>query len=555
MKTDLDIQKEIKLRKIADVGAELGLSEDDFDLYGKYKAKLNDSIMSKEDKNGDVILVTAITPTKAGEGKTTVSIGLAEALRKIGKNVCLALREPSLGPVMGLKGGATGGGYSQVLPMDEINFHFTGDFHALTSANNLISACIDNEIYFNSPLNIDPERVVWKRCLDVNDRTLRNITIGQGSKINGVERKDSFCITVASEIMAVFCLANDFKDLENRLNNILVAYTKDGKEVHLKELNITGALLLLLKDAFKPNLVQTCEGGPAIVHGGPFANIAHGCNSIMATKYARRLADYVVTEGGFGADLGCEKFLDIKARVSGIDPKCVVLVATIRALKMHGGVEKENLNLENVDAMMKGLDNLERHIETIKNFNKPFVVAINRFYSDTDSEVKALEKYLESKSYPYSLATIHTDGGNGGIDLANTVLNVIKTQGDMKLKYLYEREDSLITKIEKVSKKAYGATSVEISDKAKEKLDLYEKEGYSNLLICMAKTQNSVTDDAKVLGAPKDFAIHVKDVSLSLGAGFVVVYTGKIITMPGLPEDPVAKHMGIADDGYPYGIM
>ncbi|MBR4237143.1 formate--tetrahydrofolate ligase [bacterium] len=555
MKTDLDIQKEIKLRKITDVASELGLNEDDYDLYGKYKAKLNPSAFSKGKKNGDIILVTAITPTKAGEGKTTVSIGLAEGLRKINKSVCLALREPSLGPVMGLKGGATGGGYSQVLPMDEINFHFTGDFHALTSANNLISACIDNEIYFNSPLNIDPERVVWKRCLDVNDRTLRNITIGQGSKINGVERKDSFCITVASEIMAVFCLANDCEDLEKRLNNILVAYSKDGKEIFLKDLNITGAILLLLKEAFKPNLVQTCEGGPAIVHGGPFANIAHGCNSIMATKYARKLADFVVTEGGFGADLGCEKFLDIKSRVASLDPKCVVLVATIRALKMHGGVDVTNLKEENVEAMLKGIENLERHIETIKNFNKPFVVAINKFYTDTDKEIEALSAYLESKGYPYSLATIHTDGGNGGINLANTVLKVIDENKDMKLKYLYERGDSLITKIEKVSKKAYGATSVEISEKAQEKLDLYEKQGYSNLLICMAKTQNSVTDDAKVLGAPKDFAIHVKDVSLSLGAGFVVVYTGKIITMPGLPEDPVAKHMGISDDGFPYGIM
>ncbi|MBP5342674.1 formate--tetrahydrofolate ligase [bacterium] len=555
MKTDLQVQQETKLRKIAEILSELGLSEEDYDLYGKYKAKLNESVMNKENKNGDVVLVTAITPTKAGEGKTTVSIGLAQGLRKLKKDVCLALREPSLGPVMGLKGGATGGGYSQVLPMDEINFHFTGDFHALTSANNLISAVIDNEIYFNSPLNIDPERVVWKRCLDVNDRTLRDITIGQGSKINGVERKDSFSITVASEIMAVFCLANDFKDLENRLNNILVAYTKDGKEVRLKELNITGALLLLLKDAFKPNLVQTVEGGPAIVHGGPFANIAHGCNSIMATKYAMRLSKIVVTEGGFGADLGCEKFLDIKARVSGIDPKCVVLVATIRALKMHGGVLVENLKEENVDALIKGLDNLERHVETIKNFNKPFVIAINKFDTDTRKEIKALEDYLDSKNYPYSLASIHTDGGNGGINLANKVLEVMEKNKDMKLRYLYEIEDDLITKIKKVSNKAYGAKDVEFSDKAKEKLELYKKMGYSNLLVCMAKTQNSVTDDAKVLGAPKDFVIHVKDVSLSLGAGFLVVYTGKIITMPGLPIDPVAKHMGIDENGLPYGIM
>ena len=555
MKSDLEVQKEIKLRNIKDVAKELDLSEDDLELYGKYKAKINDSILEKKNHNGKVVLVSAITPTKAGEGKTTVSIGLAQALRKLNVNVCLALREPSLGPVMGLKGGATGGGYSQVVPMEDINFHFTGDMHALTSANNLVSAVIDNEIYYDSQLNIDPDRVVWARCLDVNDRALRSVKIGQGSKFNGVERLDQFRITVATELMAILCLSKDFKDLENRLNNALVAYSKDGKEILLKELNITGSLLLLLKEAFKPNLVQTTEGGPAIIHGGPFANIAHGCNSIMATTYAKHLSDVVITEAGFGADLGLEKFLDIKARISGIHPSACVLVATIRALKMHGGVELENLKEENIEAMIKGCENLERHIETIKNFNLPFVVAINKFYTDTDKEIIALEEYLKDKGYNFELADIHTNGGNGGIKLAERVLKVLNENKKDELHFLYETKDDIKDKILKIAKKAYGAGSVEYSPKALEKIELYKKLGYSNLLICIAKTQNSVTDDSKILNAPKDFTIHVKDVSLSLGAGFIVVYTGKIITMPGLPIDPVCKHMGIDEDGNPFGII
>jgi len=391
--------------------------------------------------------------------------------------------------------------------------------------------------------------------MDVNDRTLRQVRVGMGSKFNGVERDDEFRITVASEMMAVLCLSKDFKDLENRLNRILVAYSKDDKEVFLKDLNITGALLLLLKDAFKPNLVQTTEGGPAIIHGGPFANIAHGCNSIQATNFARHLADYVVTEAGFGADLGCEKFLDIKTRSLGVSPNCVVVVATIRALKMHGGMEKENLKEENVQAMLDGMNNLERHIETIKNFNLPFVVAINKFESDSENEVKALENYLTSKNYPYSLALIHSNGGNGGIDLANTVLKVVESNPTPDLHYLYNVEDSIEDKILKISRKAYGAKDIEISPKVQEKINEYKKAGYNNLLVCMAKTQNSVTDDATLINAPKDFTIHVKDVSLSLGAGFIVVYTGKIITMPGLPEDPACKHMGIDETGYPYGII
>ena len=551
--TDLDVEKSITLKNIKEIAKELDLLEDDLDLYGKYKAKLNDSILDKKDHNGDVILVTAITPTKAGEGKTTVSIGLAQALKKLNKNVCLALREPSLGPVMGLKGGATGGGYSQVHPMVDINFHFTGDMHALTTANNLISAVIDNEIYFESDLNLDPERIVFRRCLDVNDRTLRNVKVGMGPKINGIERDDEFRITVASELMAVLCLSKDLADLENRLNNILIGYNKSGEEVYLKSLGITGALLITLKDALKPNLVQTTEGVPAIIHGGPFANIAHGCNSIRATRFAKHLADIVVTEAGFGADLGMEKFLDIKSRITGIDPKCIVLIATIRALKMHGGVELENLNNENIDAMIKGCQNLERHINTIKTFNKKFVIAINRFYTDTDNEIKALEEYLEAKGYKYALTEIYSKGGEGGIKLAKEVLSIIDNND--KLKYLYEREDTLKDKIIKIATKAYGARSVIFSDTALSKLDYYQNNGFGDRLVCMAKTQNSVTDNPKLLNAPTDFDVTVRDITLSNGAGFIVAYTGKIITMPGLPIVPQAKKMGLDKDGKPYGVM
>ncbi len=551
--TDLDVEKSITLKNIKVVAKELDLNEDDLDLYGKYKAKLNDSILEKPDHNGDVVLVTAITPTKAGEGKTTVSIGLAQALKKLNKNVCLVLREPSLGPVMGLKGGATGGGYSQVHPMVDINFHFTGDMHALTTANNLISAVIDNEIYFGSELNLDPERIVFRRCLDVNDRTLRNVKVGMGPKTNGVERDDEFRITVASELMAVLCLSKDLADLENRLNNILIGYNKNGKEVYLKSLGITGALLITLKDALKPNLVQTTEGVPAIIHGGPFANIAHGCNSIRATRFAKHLADIVVTEAGFGADLGMEKFLDIKARITGFDPKCIVLIATIRALKMHGGVELEKLNEENIDAMIEGCKNLERHINTIKTFNKKFVVAINRFYTDTDNEIKALEEYLSNRGYKFALTEIYSKGGNGGIKLAEEVLSLLNN--DDKLKYLYETSDTLKDKIIKIATKAYGARSVIFSDTALSKLEYYQNNGFGDRLVCMAKTQNSVTDNAKLLNAPTDFDITVRDITLSNGAGFIVAYTGKIITMPGLPAVPQAKKMGLDKDGLPYGVM
>ena len=554
MKTDLEIQKEYTMRPIKDVAKELNLTEDDLEFYGKYKAKISDSILKKENHNGKVILVTAITPTKAGEGKTTVSIGLAESLRQLNKNVCLALREPSLGPVMGLKGGATGGGHSQVVPMEDINLHFTGDMHALTSANNLISAVIDNEIYFNTSLNIDPDRVVFRRCMDVNDRSLRSLQIGTGSKINGVERHDEFKITVASELMAILCLSENIKDLEERLNRILIGYSKDGKELFVKDLNITGSLVLLLKDAIKPNLVQTLEGGPAIIHGGPFANIAHGCNSIIATKYAKHLADYVVTEAGFGADLGAEKFLDIKCRVAGLNPSVVVLVATIRALKMHGGQPLENLKEENLEALNTGLQNLDKHIETIHSFNKNVVVAINKFPTDTDKEINLILDHLKEIGVRGELAEIHTLGGKGGIALANTVLELVDSENS-DLHYLYEREDSIKDKIFKVAKAAYGAGSVEYSDKALEKIDEYTRLGYDKLLICMAKTQNSVTDDAKMLNAPKGFTLHVKDISLSNGAGFIVVYTGKIITMPGLPEDPACKHMGLDEDLNPYGIF
>ncbi|MCR5741418.1 MAG: formate--tetrahydrofolate ligase [Gammaproteobacteria bacterium] len=554
MKSDIEISNEYIKRRIEDVASELNIDKDDLELYGKYKAKLNESVLKSKDHKAKLVLVTAITPTKAGEGKTTVSIGLAEGLRKLNKNVCLALREPSLGPVMGLKGGATGGGYAQVVPMDEINLHFTGDLHAITAANNLISSVIDNEIYYGNKLNLDPERIVFTRCLDINDRSLREVRVGMGSRFNGVERPDKFKITVASEIMAVFCLANSLKDLENRLNGILIGYTYDDKEVYVKDLYITGALLVLLKEAFKPNIVQTVEGGPALIHGGPFANIAHGCNSVMATNYARHLSDYVVTEAGFGADLGCEKFLDIKARVSGNVPSVVVIVATIRALKMHGGVALEDLGVENVDKMLEGILNLERHINTVKTFNLPYIVAINHFFKDTENETKALEDYLEKHNHPYALAKEFEFGGDGMIDLANKVLEIVDNSKP-DLKYLYEESDSIKDKIFKISSKAYGAKGVKYSDKALAKIEEYEKKGYNKLLICMAKTQNSVTDDAKLLNAPTDFLINVRDLSLSLGAGFIVVYTGKIITMPGLPEEPASKKMGIDENGEAFGIF
>jgi len=554
MKSDIEISLEAKKLKITEVANNLGLKEDDLELYGKYKAKLNPSILNYPDHKGKIILVTAITPTKAGEGKTTVSIGLAEGLKRLGKNVALALREPSIGPVMGVKGGATGGGLAQVVPMDEINLHFTGDFHAITSANNLVSACIDNELYFGNKLNINPEKIVFPRCLDVNDRSLRGVMVGVGPKINGVERPDYFKITVATEIMAIFCLATSLKDLEDRLNRILIAYTFDDKMVYLSDLKITGALMILLKEAFKPNLVQTLEGGPAIIHGGPFANIAHGCNSIMATSYARHLADYVVTEAGFGADLGCEKFLDIKSRIMGIKPSCVVLVLTIRALKMHGGMDKEDLEEENIEAMLKGTQNLERHIQTLNNFGMNYIIAINRFHKDSNNEIEALSNYLKEKGHPFEITDEFEKGGEGTISLSKDVLKICE-EPLPDIHYLYDIEDPITVKIEKISKKAYGAKSVEYSDEALAKIQEYERLGYGKFLLCMAKTQNSITDDPKIMNAPSDFTIHVKDVSVLLGAGFIVVLTGKIITMPGLPIDPAAKHMGLNEKGEPYGIF
>ncbi len=554
MLSDIEISRSVKLRQIEEVASELSLNKDDLELYGKYKAKISKDVLKEKKTDSKLILVTAITPTKAGEGKTTVSIGIAEGLRYLGNKVCLALREPSMGPVMGLKGGATGGGYAQVVPMEDINLHFTGDFHAITSANNLIAATIDNELYYGNKLNIDKDRIVFSRCLDVNDRSLRDIKIGMGKRINGVERSDFFKITVASEIMAIFCLSRDMKDLENRLNNILFGYSLDGKELYVKDLGITGALMLLLKDAFMPNLVQTVEGGPALIHGGPFANIAHGCNSVMATKYAMALADYTVTEAGFGADLGAEKFLDIKSRMNDLNPNVVVIVATIRALKMHGGVELENLKEENVEAMLNGVANLEKHIDTIKHFNKKYIVAINKFYTDTDAEIKALEDYLDSKGHPYSLTLEFEYGSNGMVDITNKIID-ITNEPNTNLKYLYDLNDSIEEKIEKIAKKAYGAGNVEYSDIVKEKIKEYTSLGHDKLLICVAKTQNSLSDDSKLLNAPLGFTLHVKDLSLSLGAGFIVVYTGSIITMPGLPKIPAAKNMGLDENGEPYGIF
>ena len=547
MKKDIEIANEAVLKPITKIAKQIGLNEDDIELYGKYKAKIGLDVTNKINKNGKVILVTAITPTKAGEGKTTVSIGLAQAMKHLKKDVVLALREPSLGPVMGLKGGATGGGYSQVVPMDDINLHFTGDLHAITAANNLISAAIDNHIYYGNNLDFDLERIVWKRCLDVNDRSLRSIRIGMGSKFNGVERDESFNITVASEMMAIFCLAKDLDDLRNRLDNILLGYNTNGEEILLKELGITGSLLALLKDAIKPNLVQSLEGVPALIHGGPFANIAHGCNSIMATNMAMHLAEYTVTEAGFGADLGAEKFLDIKSRIMGIKPSVVVIVATIRALKMHGGVEYENLAKPNTRALKRGLCNLAKHIDTIKRFNLPYVVAINKFYQDSDGEIKALKNYLKENGHPYELCDIFAQGGKGGIKLAKVVMDVIDKMPNDGFKYLYEQNDSIEQKIYKIATKAYGAKDIEFSKKALEQLNTFKKMGYDKLLVCIAKTQNSLTDDGKVLGAPTDFLIHIKELRLSRGAGFIVALTGKILTMPGLPEHPQAMDIEYKD--------
>lgn len=552
-KTDLQIAQETKMENINLIAKKLGLKEEEYDCYGKYKAKVDFNIFNRPSKNGKVILVTAITPTPAGEGKTTTCIGLAEALHKMNKNVLCVLREPSLGPVMGIKGGAAGGGYAQVMPMDEINLHFTGDLHAMTTANNAISAMIDNHIYQGNELNIDPNNITWKRCLDLNDRALRFVEVGKGGKFDGIPRKDGFNITVASEIMAIMCLATDYKDLRRRIDSIVIGYTYEGNPVTVKDLKVGGCITLLLKDAFRPNLVQTLEGGPVLIHGGPFANIAHGCNSIVATKMGIHLSDYVVTEAGFGADLGAEKFLDIKCRVGNINPSAVVVVATIRALKSHGGVAKDKLGEENVEALLTGACNLQKHVETVQSFGLPFVIAINKFPADTDAEVEALAKWCKDNNYPIELSDVWAKGGEGGLDLAKRVLEIVEEPNSFH--HLYELTDSIEEKITKVSQIVYGAKDVEFSDEAKAQIEVYKKLGWDKLAICIAKTPASLSDDPALIGRPSGFTIHVREIRPSIGAGFLVAITGKIMTMPGLPKQPAALKIDLDENGNSVGIF
>ena len=556
MKTDIQIAQEAQMVHIKEVATKLNIAEEDLEFYGKYKAKLSDELIDriKDNENGKLVLVTAINPTPAGEGKTTVTVGLGQALCKLGKKAAIALREPSLGPCFGIKGGAAGGGYSQVVPMEDLNLHFTGDFHAITSANNLLAALLDNHIQQGNVLGIDTRQIVWKRCVDMNDRALRDIVIGIGGKNNGFVREDHFVITVASEIMAILCLATDMKDLKERLGNIIVAYNYEGKPVTAKELNAVGSMAALLKDALKPNLIQTLEHTPAFVHGGPFANIAHGCNSVRATKMALKLADIVVTEAGFGADLGAEKFFDIKCRKSGLTPDAVVLVATVRALKYNGGVAKADLSEENIDALSKGIVNLEKHIENLKKYGVPIVVTLNRFVSDTEAELEFIKTFCEERDCEFALANVWGEGGEGGVDLANAVLKTLETKKS-EFKLLYEDELSLEDKITKISTEIYGADGVVFSAKAKKQLEQITGLGFGNLPVCMAKNQYSLSDDAKKLGRPTGFEIHVNEVYVSAGAGFVVVITGAVMTMPGLPKTPAAYNIDVDDNGVIVGLF
>lgn len=555
MNQDLKIAQSATLEDIYTIAEKAGIDRKYIEPYGNDKAKINLSIMKdmQNEPDGKLILVTAITPTKAGEGKSTTTIGLVDGLSRIGKKAMAALREPSLGPVFGLKGGATGGGYAQVVPMEEINLHFTGDMHAITTANNLIAAMLDNSIYQGNPNNIDPTKVVWKRCLDMNDRTLRSITIAQDKKTNGVERKDGFVITVACEVMAILCLSKDLKDFEERISRCIVAYTYDDEPVTVKDINAQGAATVVMKEAVKPNLVQTLEHTPVLIHGGPFANIAHGCNSVLATRLALKLSDYVVTEAGFGADLGAEKFLDIKCRMADLHPNAVVLVATVRALKMHGGVEQEDLEKENVEAMLKGAENLAKHIETIKAFGLPYIVAINKFAKDTPAEVEALLSWCTENGHPVAEADGWANGGNGMKELAEKVVEL--TEQENSYAPLYDTEDSIEDKMKRIATVVYGAKDVEFSPEAQEKIAVFRKYGWDKLPVCVAKTQNSLSDDANLKGRPTDFTIHVKDLSISRGAGFVVAYTGNILTMPGLPKVPAAVNMGVDENGETYGLF
>lgn len=556
MKNDIEIAQSAKMEPIINIAKKIGLGEDDIELYGKYKCKISlDAIKKLENnKDGKLVLVTAINPTPAGEGKSTVTVGLGQALNKIGKNTVIALREPSLGPVFGIKGGAAGGGYAQVVPMEDINLHFTGDMHAITSANNLLCAAIDNHIHQGNLLRIDSRRIVFKRVMDMNDRALRNIVVGMGGKINGFLREDGFMITVASEIMAILCMASDLEDLKERMGNILIAYNLDGEPVYAKELEVQGAMALLMKDAIKPNLVQTLENTPAIIHGGPFANIAHGCNSIIATKTALKISDITITEAGFGADLGAEKFLDIKCRYGNLNPDCVVLVATIRALKHHGGVKKDELNISNVDALNKGMKNLEKQIENIKAYGVPVVVAINKFITDSDEEVKAIEDFCKNVGVEVSLTEVWEKGGEGGIDLANKVIKTMETEPS-NFKMIYDSEESIKDKILKIVQTIYGGKGVNYTPQALKQIAEIEKFNLDKLPICMAKTQYSLSDNPSLLGRPENFDITVKEVRVSNGAGFIVVLTGDVMTMPGLPKVPAANRMDIKDNGEIVGLF
>ena len=556
MLSDIEIAQQAKMQKITDVAAKLGISEDDIELYGKYKAKLSYDLIRrvKDKKDGKLILVTAITPTPAGEGKSTTTVGLAQGLAKLGKKVIVALREPSLGPCMGIKGGAAGGGYSQVVPMEDINLHFTGDFHAITSAHMLLAAMLDNHIQQGNALNIDPRRIAWKRVVDMNDRELRNIVVGLGGKAHGVPRQDGFDITVASEVMAILCLASSLHDLKERLAKIIVAYDYNGNPVTAGQIKAQGAMAALLKDAVKPNLVQTLENVPAIIHGGPFANIAHGCNSVMATQTGMKLADYTITEAGFGADLGAEKFFDIKCRYAGLKPDATVIVATVRALKMHGGVPKTELKTLNVEAVKKGLVNLEKHIENVKKFGVPCVVAINIFAQDTAEELEAVREHCAKHGVNVALSDVFAKGGEGGIDLAKEVI-ALADSGESKFAPIYPLEMSLKGKIETIAKEIYGADGVNYTKEADKALKEFEELGYGNLPICMAKTQYSFSDDPALLGRPSGFKITIRNCRIAAGAGFIVVLTGDVMTMPGLPKVPAAEKIDVTDDGVISGLF
>ena len=556
MKTDIQIAQEAELMHIKDVAASIGISEEELEFYGKYKAKLSDELWEnvKDRKDGKLVLVTAINPTPAGEGKTTITVGLGEAFAKMNKKAIIALREPSLGPCFGIKGGAAGGGYAQVLPMEDLNLHFTGDFHAITSANNLLAAMLDNHIQQGNALGIDPRNIVWKRCVDMNDRVLRNIVVGLGNKMDGMVREDHFVITVASEIMAILCLADDLADLKRRLGRIIVAYTFEGNPVTADDLQATGAMTALLKDAIKPNMIQTLEHTPALVHGGPFANIAHGCNSVRATKLALKISDITITEAGFGADLGAEKFMDIKCRKAGLKPDAVVLVATVRALKYNGGVAKQDLGEENLEALKKGIVNLEKHIENIQKYGVPVVVTLNSFVTDTEAENEFIRSFCEERDCEFALAKVWEKGGEGGIELAEKVLDTLENK-ESNFHVLYEDELSLTEKIEKISKEIYGANGVVYEPAAKKQLAKIEEMGFGHFPICMAKNQYSLSDDAKKLGRPENFDIHIREVYVSAGAGFVVALTGAVMTMPGLPKVPAANHIDVDASGNITGLF